>query len=51
MFPFMQIVANRADTKDDNGEIISNFENLRLPIGPTSLKEKQLSSKKMERKE
>lgn len=46
-----QIVANRADTKDTNGEIISNFENLRLPIGPKPLKEQSLSSKEIEEKE
>lgn len=39
------IVANRADRKDENGNIMSNYENLRLPIGPMPLKEKQLSQK------
>lgn len=39
------IVANRADSKDENGNITSNFENLRLPIGPTPLKEQEMTSK------
>ena len=29
-----QIVATRADSKDLNGEILSNYENLRFPYGP-----------------
>jgi hypothetical protein len=33
------IVGSRADSKDENGNINSEFENLRLPIGPTKLKE------------
>jgi hypothetical protein len=32
------IVGSRADSKDENGNINSEFENLRLPIGPTKLK-------------
>lgn len=33
------IVGSRADSKDENGVINSEFENLRLPIGPTKLKQ------------
>ena len=33
------IVGSRADSKDENGNINSEFENLRLPIGPTKLKQ------------
>ena len=42
------IVGNRADSKDDNGNVNSQFENLRLPIGPTSIKPDILSSKNKE---
>lgn len=44
------IVANRADTKDENGNITSNFENLRLPIGPTPLEEQKMTSKTLKLK-
>jgi len=43
------IVANRADRKDSNGNIESNFENLRLPIGPSPLKDKKAAKKKSKR--
>ncbi|MCR9183323.1 MAG: hypothetical protein NXH73_10385 [Flavobacteriaceae bacterium] len=33
-----QIVANRADTKDANGNIVSKHVGLRLPIGPGQIK-------------
>ncbi len=33
------IVGSRADSKDENGNVNSEFENLRLPIGPTKLKQ------------
>jgi len=39
------IVGNRADSKDANGNINSEFENLRLPIGPGLLKEDKLAQK------
>ena len=39
------IVGSRADSKDTNGNINSEFENLRLPIGPTMLKSDVLLSK------
>ncbi|PHS03693.1 MAG: hypothetical protein COA88_15235 [Kordia sp.] len=41
------IVANRADRKDLNGNIKSHFENLRLPIGPSPLKDKKTTQKKL----
>jgi hypothetical protein len=44
------IVANRADSKAPNGNITSKFEDLRLPIGPSPLKETPMVSKNMERK-
>lgn len=40
------IVGNRADSKDANGNVKSEFENLRLPIGPTSIKPDILTNKK-----
>ncbi|QLJ56205.1 hypothetical protein HPC70_00785 [Flavobacterium psychrophilum] len=43
------IVGNRADSKDASGNITSEFENLRLPIGPTKLKEDKLVTKKTEK--
>lgn len=43
------IVANRADRKDSDGNIKSNFENLRLPIGPSPLKDKKVIKKDMKR--
>jgi len=39
------IVGSRADSKDTNGNINSEFENLRLPIGPTMLKQDVLLEK------
>ncbi|MEO8235504.1 MAG: hypothetical protein ABI549_08835 [Flavobacterium sp.] len=39
------IVGTRADSKDTNGNISSEFENLRLPIGPTMLKPDVLLAK------
>jgi hypothetical protein len=39
------IVGSRADSKDTNGNISSEFENLRLPIGPTMLKPDVLLAK------
>jgi len=43
------IVANRADRKDSDGNIQSNFENLRLPIGPSPIKDKKAVKKKIKR--
>lgn len=43
------IVANRADRKDLNGNIKSNFENLRLPFGPLPLKDKKATKKSIKR--
>jgi len=42
-----QIVANRADTKDRNGRIVSKHVGLRLPVGPGPIASK---TKKVERK-
>ncbi|MFK5983203.1 MAG: hypothetical protein QM499_09835 [Flavobacteriaceae bacterium] len=43
-----QIVANRADTKDRNGNIVSKHVGVRLPIGPepltTNMKKQEVSS-------
>ena len=39
------IVGSRADSKDENGNINSEFENLRLPIGPTKLKQEIMLEK------
>lgn len=39
------LVGNRADTRDENGTIISRNEGLRLPIGPTKLKEPEIKDK------
>lgn len=39
------IVGSRADSKDENGNINSEFENLRLPIGPTKLKQEIILEK------
>jgi hypothetical protein len=39
------IVGSRADSKDENGNINSEFENLRLPMGPTKLKQEILLGK------
>ncbi len=39
------IVGSRADSKDANGNVNSEFENLRLPIGPTMLKQDILLEK------
>lgn len=39
------IVGSRADSKDEKGNVNSEFENLRLPIGPTKLKEEILLEK------
>jgi hypothetical protein len=39
------IVGSRADSKDENGDINSEFENLRLPIGPTKLKQEIMLDK------
>jgi len=44
-----QIVANRADTKDASGNIVSKHVGLRLPVGPTSLK--PIEKKRKERKD
>ena len=41
-----QIVANRADTKDVNGQVISKHVDLRLPIGPSYLSPRPLKGKK-----
>lgn len=41
-----QIVANRADTKDTNGQVISKHIGLRLPIGPSYLTPRPLRAKK-----
>jgi len=41
-----QIVANRADTKDANGQVISKHVGLRLPNGPSYLTPRPLRSKK-----
>lgn len=43
-----QIVASRADSKDENGNITSHHVGLRFPYGPKPLKEPSLSSKKIE---
>lgn len=42
-----QIVASRADSKDENGNITSEHVGLRFPYGPKPLKEPKLSSKKI----
>lgn len=39
------IVGNRADRIDTDGKISSEFENLRLPVGPTMLKADVLATK------
>lgn len=39
------LVANRADTKDESGKVTSKFEGLRLPIGPSKLKEPEMAEK------
>ena len=44
------IVGSRADSKDENGNINSEFENLRLPIGPTKLKEEIVLEKNNRKK-
>lgn len=41
----LHLVGNRADTRDENGTIISRNEGLRLPIGPTKLKEPEIKDK------
>jgi len=41
-----QIVANRADRKDANGDVISKHVGLRLPDGPSYIKPSPLKSKK-----
>lgn len=41
------IVGNRADSRDNSGNITSKFEDLRLPIGPGPLKESQQETKEM----
>lgn len=43
------IVANRADRKDSDGNIKSRFEDLRLPIGPSPLKDKEVTKKNAKR--
>jgi hypothetical protein len=40
------IVGNRADSVDQNGNITSHYQDLRLPYGPKPLKEPKNSSKK-----
>ena len=45
-----QIVASRADSKDENGNVTSEHVGLRFPYGPKPLKEPTLSSKKIEEK-
>lgn len=44
------IVGSRADSVDENGNISSEFENLRLPIGPTKLKEDIILDKNNKKK-
>ncbi len=44
-----QIVANRADSKDNNGNITSKHVGLRFPYGPKPLQQTEISSKKMDR--
>ncbi len=39
------LVGNRANTKDNNGKTTSEFESLRLPIGPDKLKHTEVTSK------
>ncbi|MCL9807356.1 hypothetical protein NAT51_17645 [Flavobacterium amniphilum] len=39
------IVGNRADSKDADGKVNSEFENLRLPIGPSRVKPDILATK------
>ncbi len=39
------LVGNRANTKDNNGKTTSEFESLRLPIGPAKLKHTEVTSK------
>ena len=41
------IVGTRADSRDENGNVTSEFENLRLPIAPTRLKEDKLTQKEI----
>lgn len=45
-----QIVASRADSKDENGNITSEHVGLRFPYGPKPLKQPQLSLKKIDTK-
>lgn len=45
-----QIVASRANSKDENGNITSEHVGLRFPYGPKPIKEPTLSSKKIEEK-
>ncbi|AEW00551.1 hypothetical protein A4D02_24785 [Niastella koreensis] len=33
-----QLIANRADVKDQNGRVVSSFANIRFPIGPDRMK-------------
>ncbi|MFT6638668.1 MAG: hypothetical protein ACJAYP_001245, partial [Flavobacterium sp.] len=40
------IVGNRADAVDQNGNVTSYYEDLRLPYGPKPLKQPELTSKK-----
>ncbi|SEP80333.1 hypothetical protein [Flavobacterium urocaniciphilum] len=40
------IVANRANSKDISGKTTSEFESLRLPIGPSNLKHTEVTLKK-----
>ena len=42
-----QIVANRADRKDESGIIVSRHVGLRLPKGPSFIKPKPLKTKKL----
>ena len=43
-----QIVANRADTKDANGNIVSKHVDVRLPIGPGPLKNNTAKKEKVQ---
>lgn len=45
-----QIVATRADSKDLNGEILSNYENLRFPYGPEPKQAPKQQSRVIKRK-
>ncbi len=44
------IVGSRADSRDELGNVNSEFENLRLPIGPTKLKQDVLLQKSNNKK-